>query len=522
MAQTLPRQTQTLTCAGWYKRGMLPWRRLGRVGPWVIAVAATVLAFAPWGDASFDRFHLPKELALCLCAAAAVWSVSRLDRLDLALLAWLAAFTVSCAAAVNPWLAGRQWAIAAGGVALFAGARALSRDEARLMVTLVLGLIGLGAVLGLLEGYGALHLARPGYAPGATLGQRNTLAHLLALAAPWFLARASGEPWRRAAGWGTGLALVAAVIVLTRSRAAYLALPLGLAIGVVLSGRPTLRTAAALALGAAGVAAMGLTRSALDWKVAHPYLDTLARLFDGSHGSGLGRLVQARASVSLWLAHPVLGVGPGNWAVEYPTVTPPHDPTFFGDLWSPTGRLVNSDWVAVLVEQGTVGLVCLLVAGGATVVTLWRSPGPWRASALASLGAGVVLCSFDAVLQLAPAVALLAGLMGVAMPRSEADARFPVPRWATVAVLCVLLLAAGRGALQLQALHRLAHPEWGLESLELAAGRDPGSLAAHSTLADVYLGRGDCDGARPHLQALARLYPRHARIRQALAGCSHR
>jgi hypothetical protein len=482
-----------------------------QTGWWIAAVGA-LFAYTAWGESGFDGYHLPKELFLCAGAAIAVWSWRSVDRVDAIWLGWLAIFTVSCVFATNSWLALRQWAIAAAGVALFVSTRGLDEATRERRVRYTVVLLGVLALFGVLESYGVLYLSKPGYAPGATLGQRNTLAHLLVLGLPWAWALMIREGRR----WAIAIALGLAAVLLTRSRASYLAAPVALLVTLALSGKPPLRAAFGLAAAAGGLAAVALTRSALNWNAAHPYADSFARLFDASHGSGLGRVVQAHASVSLLTQHPLLGIGPGNWAVGYPSVTPPHDPTFFADLWAPTGRLVNSDWVAVMAEQGALGIAVALAAGALTLAVLVKSPATWRAPAAGSLAALVVLGSLDVVLQLAPAVMLLSTLLAVALPRNDAR---PLPRVAGAAFTAVLLLCCVRQVLQLEALRRLSHPEWGFASLETAARLDPANFGVHTTLTELYLGHGDCTSARPHLEALTKQYPNHPRIAQAARAC---
>ena len=48
-------------------------------------------------------------------------------------------------------------------------------------------------------------------------------------------------------------------------------------------------------------------------------------------GSGRGRLVQYSNSARMSLHHPLLGVGPGNWAVVYPKFASPGDPSLATD-----------------------------------------------------------------------------------------------------------------------------------------------------------------------------------------------
>ena len=53
----------------------------------------------------------------------------------------------------------------------------------------------------------------------------------------------------------------------------------------------------------------------LEWKSDSPYLDSAAGLVNYKEGSGRGRLVQYGNSLRMTVAHPLFGVGPGNWPV---------------------------------------------------------------------------------------------------------------------------------------------------------------------------------------------------------------
>ena len=64
----------------------------------------------------------------------------------------------------------------------------------------------------------------------------------------------------------------------------------------------------------------------LNWRSESPYLDSLAGVANYKEGSGRGRLIQYGNTLEMALDHPVLGVGPGNWPVHYPTYMSPGDP----------------------------------------------------------------------------------------------------------------------------------------------------------------------------------------------------
>jgi O-antigen ligase len=481
-----------------------------------LVVAATFFVSVPWGDETFDRFHLTKELALALGAGVVVWRFRSLDPIDLALLGWCGVVVLSAALSENRWLGLRQGTIAVAAACLFIASRGLDAAGRERLQQVVLKATFVVAVLAVLEAHQWVQLCRPGYAPGATIGQRNTLAHLLALAAPWAWQRArSARARSELIGWSLVVAVFAAAVMLTRCRAAYLGLPVGLAV-TTLAGRWSRGLLVAVALTVLALVTVGLTRPGLAWNSAHPYRDSVERLFDAEHGSGRGRWVEARASMGLIAAHPALGVGPGNWAVDYPLVTPPADPSFFPDRWEPVGRLINSDWVAAAVEQGLFGLAALGVFAVLLLRALLRLRGP--AAAFGCLAALSVVGMFDAVLQLAPAAAFCACTLGASLPRDEHAGR-SIPRAVTALIAALLFASSLKLGLQLEALRRLAHPEWGLESLHRAGDLDPASLSVHGALVELCESRRDCECLREEAAVLLPLYPHNPRVIAVAHAC---
>src|SRR5947207_513643 len=67
--------------------------------------------------------------------------------------------------------------------------------------------------------------------------------------------------------------------------------------------------------------------NALHWRSRNPYLQTASNVADYERGSGRGRLVQYQRSLRMAAQHALLGVGPGNWAVDYPRHAARNDPS---------------------------------------------------------------------------------------------------------------------------------------------------------------------------------------------------
>src|SRR5207237_1606834 len=63
----------------------------------------------------------------------------------------------------------------------------------------------------------------------------------------------------------------------------------------------------------------------LNWNSDSPYLDSARGMVDYSKGSGKGRLAQYESSLKMAAASPLLGVGPGSWAVRSAKYAPYRD-----------------------------------------------------------------------------------------------------------------------------------------------------------------------------------------------------
>src|SRR3954467_719382 len=98
-----------------------------------LGAIAVVLVAMPYKAFDLDRYFIPKELVLHICAAiAAIRSISKHGRLtvravDMLLVLFLIVSVVSALFATNGWAAERALAISFSGAALFWVASALRR-----------------------------------------------------------------------------------------------------------------------------------------------------------------------------------------------------------------------------------------------------------------------------------------------------------------------------------------------------------------------------------------------------------
>jgi O-antigen ligase len=517
-----------------------------------VGVVAVVLAAIPYPLFDLERHAVPKELVAELVGfAAAGCCLIRARRLELTLAdALLVAFLgLSLAAtllAQNHWLAFRAFGLSLSGALIFWAARAVSRAGlGGALVTTLATAVVLGACTALLQAYGVeLAIMAERRAPGGTFGNRNFMAHFMALGAP-VLALAGIEARRRVGliVWQVGAVLVTAALVLSRSRAAWLALVLAIALFAVeglwagglwhnqLARRRVLGLAAGAALGAALAL---LIPNMLEWRSDSPYLDSLRDIADYREGSGRGRLVQYQNTLHMATDHPVLGVGPGNWPVAYPKYTFPGDPAFDPTDFIPTNPWPSSDWVALVAERGPLALVLVLLTGtalGVGALRRWRqglttSEGLEALAALLTLIVLACVSAFDAVLLLPAPTVFAATLLG-ALSR---PARRPVltielsgvrrSRLAGALALAGMLLVV-RTTSEMAAMAVFSSSEK-LGTLEWAGRIDPGSYRIQMLLGYAWRNRGRCDLARPHAEAARVLFPNHPAPRQLLAACRAR
>jgi O-antigen ligase len=509
-----------------------------------------VLAALPYKQFDLDRFFVPKELVLhatALLASLALLLGTRrlpLARVDQFLAAFLAIGVISAIFATNWWLAERAVAVSLAGAGCFWAARAVGRaGMGRKLVSVLAFAAVVGAVTALLQAYGVrTEYVSLNRAPGGTFGNRNFMAHLGVIAAPALVLVALTAPTRGSfSRWSVGLGLVAAALFLSRSRAAWLALiacgvvavPLGI---VALRGAGAgLRWSRAFLLAAAaaiGIGAALVLPNTLDWNSDSPYLDTAKSVVNYKGGSGHGRLVQYGNTLRMSSHHPLLGVGPGNWAVVYPKFASRDDPSLASDGMT-ANPWPSSDWMTFLSERGLVAFALLglalvsLVADGLRGLGADRAPGD-RLVAAALLGTIVVLLvvgSFDAVLLL-PVNALIAwSLLGALSPaaRERSAVELPAVRrlGAVVALVAAGALAIARSATQASAMEVFSTSNRA-SVLEAASTLDPGSYRIHVRLAAAWINRGSCTRAKPHARAARALFPDAAEPKVLLSRCGAR
>ena len=498
-----------------------------------VGAVLVVLAASTFNAFELDRFFVAKDLVLHLTALVAGLLAIRalmqmpFTRSDAFLIAFVALSAISAVFATNRWLGFRALAISASAAAIYWIARAIRPSVNALALAIVVV-----AITCLLQTYGLdLAIFSENRIPGGTLGNRNFVAHAVAFGYPLLLLAALMA--RRFALAGSAIAIATAAIVLTRSRAAWLAFAAVMVVWFIAvmaspalrrERRVWLRTAALLAFAAIGVAGALLLPNTLKWRSRNPYVESMQRMTDFQTGSGRGRLVQYERSMLMALRHPLFGAGPGNWAVEYPRFAARDDPSMSD---SEAGMTFNpwpsSDWIAFVSERGIVATLALALFFLSLAVAAMRQlhsalefEQAARAAALLGVIAGAIVTGlFDAVLLLAlPAFLVFAAAGALAAPPPQ-DAP-PQPRYRIAIVICLVIAAGGaaRSIAQLVAMDIYATRS-DRASLARGAAIDPGNYRLQLRLAQGGRTHDRC----AHARAAHALYPYAAAARAADRGC---
>jgi O-antigen ligase len=524
-----------------------------RVAALVIQVAAfgIVLAALPYPIFELDRYTFPKELVLTSAALAAslvcLASARRLTvfMVDALLAGFLGLSALSALFATNGWLAFRAVGVSLAGAALFWCARMVARAGRReaLLVGLASAVV-LGALTSLAQAYGVVstNLASIARAPGGTFGNRNFMAHLVAIGLPvlLYLALEARSQSRFLIG-GAGAALAAAALVLSRSRAAWLGAGAAGAFLIVegfwrgrLWDDDRLRRRALQLAGVAAAAAVLaiVLPNRLNWRSDSPYLESLTDLANYKEGSGAGRVIQYRNTLTMAKRHPVLGVGPGNWPVYYPLFMSPDDPSFDPNDMIPTNPWPSSDWMAMASERGFLALALLLLTGATIALGAWARicrgerhlPAVTDLAIVATVITIAVAGAFDAVLLLPVptlfAWTLVGALASSARPIREIPLTSRSRRNLMLGVAVVGALFVTRGATQTIAMSVFDGGE--RKAMERAVSLDPGSYRIRMLLGRAWARAGRCDRAIPQATAARKQFPNHPAPVQLLRACAVR
>lgn len=504
-----------------------------------IGLLLAVLAALPMAPSDLDRHQFPKEtlwhaavfIAVLLARPWPGLGSRRSQRFALVLFGGWSVITMVVAA--NPWLAWRAVTLTTTSlIALHTARYVAAAGAASVLIGWAATAAAAGAITGLAQAFGFEHsFFNELRAPGGTLGNRNFLAHIAAAALPVHAYLMVTARRRNLPLVAIGMAACMAMLVMSRSRAGWLAALAGTVVmlfAIWLARRsagvslPRSRLMLILVTPAIAVGAAVLVPTTLEWRSDSPYTDTLGNIANFREGSGRGRMLQYRNSLKLTQQHPVLGVGPGNWALHYGSVAPRNDPSFARNDVVPLNPWPSSDAVALLAERGIPGALAALLlvfACGWRAVPAVRAGdaralgGAALAGTIASLG---VAGMFDAVLLLAVPAGFAAITIGALLSRADGDVVSVVQvRRSKAAAILVVLVGAGliRSAAQTAA-YVVAGDGSSRQRLERAVFLDPFNYQLQ-----IRLARGPCRAARPHAAAALRLAPTWPAAQAAARRC---
>jgi hypothetical protein len=511
-----------------------------------LGLIAVALAALPYRLFELDRFFVPKELVLHVTALvvgillflrARTRETSAVDGLLVLFLGWSVASTIF---ATNHWLAQRALGVSVSSVVLFWGARQIGAAGSYrpIIVGAAIATV-VAAVTGLVQAYGFdSEFFSQNRAPGGTFGNRNFVAHFVTIGLPALMY--SAVTARTSAGAMAGslsVALVAALLVMTRTRAAWLAVAASSAVllfALMVSRRYWQESAIGgrlvrLTLTAAvGVAAAVWLPNRLNWRSDSPYLDSALAVVDYESGSGRGRVMQYRNSLLVARADPLLGAGPGNWPVRYVRFAPPNDRSLNQDGMT-DNPWPSSDWVAHVAERGVVGAGALLAAFVLLFFGAFRGWPmlPDRDTVLAKVAlagtitATMVVSVFDAVLLLAAPALLAWTIIGAASGAGRPQTQTSSAKgWCAIVIACLLIVgvSTARSAAQVASISSVgtgaSRAGW-----STAAVWDPGSYRIALRVAELQADRGQCATARVHARRAQELFPNAAAPRRILQRC---
>ncbi len=350
------------------------WRaaRGRQAGPRGLALAPTV-ALAAWGIASLAWAHDPYR------------GVRLATAMTVAVLAYL--FVTANLEYREPWLRRTLWAAVLTGAAVAVhGALQASGACDRLA-----GWTGLALCAMAVDTYG-----KP--SPGSTFGFVNFAVEYVTILAPVTLALALPTRRGRRAVAIAPFAVMALYIVLALKRTGFLAFLAGLAVLAGLLAPSWLRlgrrrphiTTRRLAAGA-GLAAL-LAGALVLAPPGRLVVSRFASIFSPTGESERARLETWKGALRLIAAHPIVGVGIGNFGPALLAFTP--EPLMRSEESSNTiVEEAHNEFLNLTAEGGVVALVLflwLLVGLARATAAAIRAPDPPRRRAAAALAAGLV------------------------------------------------------------------------------------------------------------------------------------
>ena len=509
-------------------------------------LVAVVIVALPYKVFELDRYFVPKELVLHVAAlVVAVMLLARRQSLTFDIVDGLIAFFLlwsvgSAIFATNHWIAQRSVAVSISGAIIFWGARSVAGTSYRSILIAAAIATVCAAAFSLAQAYGLdTEYFSANRSPGGTFGNRNFVAHIAVIGLPaliWATVTAR-RPFGALLG-SIGGALVGAALVLSRSRAAWLAVlasALLLLVPMIASrrywrggqiGGRFARLTLAATIG--GMVAIVLPNT-LNWNSESPYLDSARGMVDYTKGSGRGRIAQYRNSLHMAMSSPVFGVGPGNWPVEYVRFAPEGDRSLADDGMT-ANPWPSSDWVAFISERGFVPTAALFAAfivlffGALRRWSELENPDAVLAQCVlaGTVVATMVVSAFDVVLVLAaPAFlvwSILGATSGIRRNAREVKVSAGALGLAAAALLLFALLSTARSVTELTAMMYVGRGGY-TAGWVTGAMWDPGSYRINVRVAELYSRRGHCSVARGYARRAVSLFPHSPQARRIARSC---
>lgn len=512
-----------------------------------VGVIAAVVVALPYKVFELDRYFVPKELVLHVAALIiALVLVARRRTLSFDVVDGLLAFfllwsVASALFATNHWVAQRSVAISVSSAIVFWGARSVAARGSYRPILIAAAIAAvIAAALSLAQAYGLeTEYFSANRAPGGTFGNRNFVAHMAVIGLPslvWCTVTAR-RPFGALLG-SLGGAILGAALVLSRSRAAWLAV----AACVVLLFIPMIASMkywresqiggrfARLALAAAigGMAAIALPNT-LNWNSDSPYLDSARAMVDYKSGSGRGRVAQYQNSLRMAVSNPVFGVGPGNWPVEYVRYAPSNDRSLADDGMT-ANPWPSSDWVAFVSERGFIPAAALL---SAFIILFFSALRRWgelenpdavlaQCVLAGTVVATMVVSAFDVVLVLAAPSFLVWSVLGATsgIRRNSREVNVSTRTLGISALVLMLLtlVSVARSLTQTVAMMDVGRGAY-TAGWVTGAMWDPGSFRINLRVAELYSRRGHCSVARGYARQAVSLFPHSPQAKRIQRSC---
>lgn len=512
-----------------------------------IGVVLAVIVALPYKVFELDRYFVPKELVLhvgALIVAVALVARRRSLSFDLVdgLLALFLLWSIGASLfATNYWLAQRALGVSISGAIIFWGARAVAAQGSYRPILIAAAVAAVcAASFCLAQAYGIdSEYFSTNRAPGGTFGNRNFVAHMAVIGLPalvWCTVTAR-KPFGALIG-SLGVAVLAGALVLSRSRAAWLAVAASVVMLLIpmIASRKYWRGGqvggrfARLSLAAAiGAMASIVLPNSLNWNSESPYLDSARGMIDYKKGSGRGRVAQYRNSLQMAASNPVFGVGPGNWPVEYVRFAPPGDRSLTDDGMT-ANPWPSSDWVAFVSERGFIPALTLV---GVFVILFFSALRRWgdlqnpeavlaQCVLAGTVVATMVVSAFDVVLVLAAPAFMVWSILGATSGIRRTTREVTItPRWLGIAAAALVLasvVSTVRSVAQTVAMSSVGRGGY-TAGWVTGAMWDPGSYRINLRVAELYSRRGRCSVARGYARQAVSLFPHSPEAKRIARNC---